>query len=288
MPDDKLKQEDRKVEWSFDFAKVGESFNKMIESLSGDEELTVSEFIVPKAGVESALVKVKFSVAQGFIQATETGSSDLFKATINHVGELEFTDEGDTTKTIELKQKQKISFVGNPLKQGLRAFANRDELKWDIYLAPDVPLSLKVDGGVGPTKLDLTGLQLLNLKVDAGVGTLDLILPSQQNKIEAEIDGGVGESKIFIPDNADVTLNIDGGVGAIRVTVPANTAVQVRAEGGIGSVNVPKSLHRVTKKDVLDTGGMWQSEGFDLAQRRVTIRYKGGVGEFRVQEAEIV
>jgi predicted membrane protein len=288
MSDEKVKHEGRKVEWAFDFANLSDSFNKMMESLAGEEELTVSEFNVPKAGVESARVTVKFSVAQGFVQALPAGSSDLFKATIHHVGELEFKDEGDTTKTVEVKQKQKIDFSVNPIKQGFRAFAHRDDLKWDIHLSPDVPLSLNIHGGVGPTKLDLSNMQLLNLKVDTGVGTLDLILPTQTNKIEAEIDGGVGQTKIVVPDNADVSINLDGGVGAIEITVPANAAVQVKTDGGIGAVHVPKSFKRVTKKDVMDSSGVWQSAGYDLAQRRISIRHHGGVGELKVREAELV
>jgi hypothetical protein len=288
MSDLKPKNEDRKVEWSFDFANINDSFNKIMESLAGEDELTVSEFNVAKSGVETARVNVKFSVAQGFIQALPVGSSDLFKATINHVGELEFKDEGDTTKTVEVKQKQKIEFSANPIKQGFRAFAHREDLKWDIHLSPDVPLSLNINGGVGPTKLDLTNIQLLNLKVDTGVGTLDLILPSQNNKIEADIDGGVGQTKIVVPDNADAIINVDGGVGAVEITVPANAAVQVKADSGIGAVHVPKSMKRVTPKEILDNSGLWQSEGYDLATRRISIRYHGGVGEFRVREAELV
>ncbi|MDQ7026620.1 MAG: toast rack family protein [Anaerolineae bacterium] len=288
MSDKKVKNDKRKVEWAFDFANIGESFSNVMESLRSEEELTISEFNVPKADVESAHVTVKFSVAQGFVQALEDGSDDLFKATIHHVGEVEFTDEGDTSKTIAVKQKGKFGFSANPLKQGLTAFSNRNDLKWDINLSPDVPLSLNIDGGIGPTKLDLSRLQLHNLKVDTGIGTLDMILPPQDKKIEADIDGGVGQTKIYVPDNADIILNIDGGVGEIEVTVSSNDAVQVMAEGGIGSVKVPDSLKRITKSDMLEKGKVWQSEGFDLAQRRISIRYDGGVGEFKMCHAEIV
>jgi hypothetical protein len=284
----KRKSDEREVEWSFDFANITEGISNMLESLAGEEEITESHFVVAKNAAENARVNIKFSVGKGNISALAAGGDAFFEANLKHVGEVELSESGDTTKSITLKQKSKMLNAGLPFKQGFRALANREDLEWNIQLTPDMPLSLDINGGVGPTEVDLTSLLVRNLKIDAGVGTLAVILPSQDEKFVADIDGGVGQTKITVPDNADVTLQIDAGVGAIDLAIPANAAIQIRATSGLGSVNVPKTLKRLSKKDFMEQGGLWQSEGFDLAERRVVIRFKGGVGAFNLRTIDIV
>ena len=283
----KHKNDDREVEWTFDFANISEGISNMLDSLAGEEEVIESHFVAAKDKAENARLKINFSVGKGNLSAMSAGGDSLLEAHLKHVGEIDFSESGDTTKTVSIKQKSKIANVARPFKQGFRALANREDLEWNIQIAPDIPLSLDIDGGVGPTEVDLTGTMLRSLKLDAGVGTLAVVLPQQDNKFTADIDGGVGQTKITVPDNADANLQIDGGVGAIDVTIPANAAVQIRASSGLGAVHVPKSLKRLSKKDFMEQGGLWQSEGFDLAERRIVIRFKGGVGAFNLHAADM-
>ena len=289
---EKRKNTEGEVEWSFDFGKLGESIKGMANSLAGlagDEEIQESTFIVAKDNAESARVKVDFAAGKNFLNALEAGSDNLVEAHLKHVGEIEFSEEGDTTKTVRIKQKGRIKDIATPIKQGLRLVANSDAIEWQVHLSPDVPLSLEVNGGVGPTRVDMTGLNVRNLKFDAGVGQFTLTLPEQDGEIDLDINTGVGETKIYLPENTNANLDIDAGVGSVDVTIPPNAAVQVRASNGLGSVQVPQSLRRISKKgDFIEQGGVWQSEGFDLAERRIVIRYDGGVGAFHVREAEMV
>jgi len=287
-PEKKKKEEGRQVEWTFDFAKLGESFSNMMNSLAGEEEVHESTFVVPLAGAESARVKVGFSIGKAFVQATEAGSANLFEAHLKHVGEIEFSEEGDATKSITLKQQEKPELSAAPFQRGLRALASREELEWNVSLATGVPLSLDINGGVGPTHMDLTGLTLRKVDADTGVGTLTLVLPEQSEAIDVDVDGGVGQTKIFIPNNANVTMDIDAGVGATEITVPPNAALQIKASGGLGSVSVPKSVQRMDKPEFMEMGGVWQSPGFDLAERKIIITYDGGVGQLTVREAEMI
>jgi hypothetical protein len=284
----KHKNDDREVEWSFDFANISDGISNILDSLAGEEELTVSHFVVAKDSAENARVNIKFSVGKGNLSALAAGNDALLEANLKHVGEIELSESGDSTKSVTLKQKTKIKNVALPFKQGFRALANREDLEWNIQLSPDMPLSLDINGGVGPTEMDLSGLQVRSLKIDAGVGTLAVILPSQTAKFTADVDGGVGQVKITVPEHTDANLQINGGVGAFDVTIPTNAAVQIRADSGLGSVNVPKSLKRLSKKDFIEQGGLWQTEGFDLAERRIIIRFKGGVGAFNLRMAEIL
>ncbi|MCA9912194.1 MAG: hypothetical protein KC496_02545 [Anaerolineae bacterium] len=285
---EKKKNDNREVEWSFDFAKLGESFSSLLNSLAGEEELRESTFVSPIGTANSARVKIDFSVGKAFLQAAEAGTENLLEAHLKHVGEIEFSEEGDDVKTVTLKQQEKPGFSAAPFQRGFRALANRDDLEWSISLAPGIPLSLDVDGGVGPTQMDLTGLRVRKVDADTGVGTLTLVLPEQTEKMDVEVDGGVGQTKIFIPNNTIVDLDVDAGVGATEITIPPNAAVQIKANNGLGSVSVPKSLQRIDKPEFMEMGGVWQSPGFDLAERKITIRYDGGVGQLTVREAEMI
>jgi len=278
----KRKNDDRSVEWSFDFAKLGESVRGVFDTLAGDAEVQESHFSATRDGVNSARLDIDFSVGKGYITVLEDGSDLLFEATIRHIGELTFqeTQDGEHSKRIQLRQKRKIGNIASPFRQGFRAMADNEKLEWHIKVAPDVALSLDIDGGVGPTKLDLTGLDVRHMEVDAGVGKLTVMLPQQDNTITAEIDGGVGQTQVYIPDGTDMNLEIDGGVGSIDVTVAPGTALKVKTEKGIGSIKLPSGMTR--------DGSTSKTDGYDLAERHVNVRYDGGVGSFTVREAEII
>lgn len=288
MTDEKQKRKNDggEVEWSFDFADLSNSVKGMFDSLAGEVEIQESQFAVARTGVENARVKLSFAAGKNNLSALDAASGNLFEAHLKHVGEVEFVEEGDATKTITLKQKHKIKELATPIREGFRAMANADELEWNVQVATGIPLSFDINGGVGPTKLDMTGLNVRSLKMSAGVGTLLLTLPEQKEQIEAHIHSGVGQVKIVVLDSSDVNLTINAGVGEVIVVIPPNAAVQLNATTGIGSVNVPRSLKRHTKKDFMEQGGMWQSEGFDLAARRIVIRYNGGVGAFSLKDSD--
>lgn len=274
------------VEWSFDFADLGNSIKGMFDSLAGEVEIQESQFSTPRSGVENARIKLSFAAGKNNLSALDAGSANLFEAHLKHVGEIEYKEEGEGTKTISLKQKNKIAEMSAPIKQGFRAMANAEELEWNVKVATGLPLSFDVNGGVGPTVMDLTGMNVRSLKVGAGVGTLALTLPEQKEQVEATINTGVGQVTIHIPDSSDVSLTINAGVGEVNVVIPPNAAVQLTATTGLGAVHVPRHLKRLTKKDFMEQGGKWQSEGFDLASRRIVIRYSGGVGAFNLKESE--
>jgi hypothetical protein len=288
MTDEKNKNTDQNVEWSFDFSRIGESFNRMVESLAGDEEVKTSTFSAERQSETNARIRVDFSVGVASVEPLDEGSTLLFEATVKHVGELEFKDEAGDTREIRLRQKTNIPPNTGMIRQGFRAVANREDFTWNVRLSREVPLSLDIHGGVGPATLSLAQLKVRSCKVDTGVGELNLTLPAQQETIKVDLDGGVGQTRVFIPENADVTLDIDGGIGAVEVTIPPGAAVQLKANTGLGSVHVPASVQRLSRKEFMEHSGLWQSQGFDLAERRIIIKFDGGVGTFHLREAQTV
>lgn len=283
----KRKRDKRKVEWAFDFAQFGESFKNMMSSFAGDEEVQESHFETLIGQSQRAEMDIDFSVGTGNITVLPPESEYLMVADLKHLGEVELNVEGEAIRQVQLRQKPKVNM--DTMRQGFRAFANNEKLHWDIQLSPAVPMELDIDGGVGPIKADLTGMTLTRLEIDNGVGSITLTLPIQEAPMTVDLDGGVGQSNIHIPEGFDGRIDIDGGVGTVELFVPASAAIQITVDSGIGSVNLPPQLQRVSgKSEFMGNSGVWQTEGFALAERRIIVHYDAGVGTFRMQNHPIV
>jgi hypothetical protein len=90
--------------------------------------------------------------------------------------------------------------------------------EWDLKLADDVPVDLRVDLGVGESALELSGLALTNLDINTGVGdvTIDLTGDWEQS-FNVDIDGGIGEATVYLPSNVGVRVETDTGIGTLNV-----------------------------------------------------------------------
>ena len=128
-----------------------------------------------------------------------------------------------------------------------------DERLWDLRLNGGVPMVLKVSTGVGTAEMDLAELKLTDLDVDTGVGRTVLTLPAR-GQVRARVNGGVGE---------------------VAVTIPEGMAASIRVNAGIGSTDVVGNLQR--------RGDAYLSPGYDLAQDRVELTVRGGVGRVTVR-----
>lgn len=123
---------------------------------------------------------------------------------------------------------------------------------WDLRLSDRIPLSLDIDGGVGDTRIDLTGIQLTNLTLDTGVGDTDVTLPAQ-GIFRVKVDAGVGDLTLRLPKELAARIRIDKGVGSVSVN------------GGFNSAD-----------------GYYVSPNFEGAEHRVEIELDAGVGSIRV------
>ncbi|NWG16214.1 MAG: hypothetical protein HXY41_06220 [Chloroflexi bacterium] len=283
MSEQEPKEKKYTTEWSFSFDQLGESLNRLLGSLGGsDEEVKKAQYAEPVGEALSAKIKLGGVVGQIVVRAL-TESDNLFEAEVAYVGDMNFTVMGETEKTIELGQKMRGVSVGGQIKKVIGQFANRDDLYWKVGISPNVPVRVELDGSVGIVRLDLSGLRLTELDVDGGVGETSLILPATGARYAAKIEGGVGASHITIPEGAALNLKIEGGVGGIDVQVPEGAAVRIEAEGGLGGVTVPAHFTRTRGGgDFIGASGVWETTGFNLADKQIYIHFEGGVGGLKV------
>jgi hypothetical protein len=130
-------------------------------------------------------------------------------------------------------------------------FGANERRTWELSLTRDVPLALRVDAGVGETRIDLRETQL----------------------IDATYRGGVGESELLFPAG-DYDASVDVGVGATTVRLPPEAAARVTVTTGLGRATV--------QGEWLRDGDVYTTPGYDAASRRIDMRVSGGVGAITV------
>ncbi len=122
---------------------------------------------------------------------------------------------------------------------------------WELSLTREVPLALRVNAGVGETRIDLRTTQL----------------------IDASFRGGVGGSELFLPAG-DYAASVDVGVGATTVRLPPEAAARVTVTTGLGRATVQGEWRR--------DGDVYTTPGYEAASQRVELRISGGVGAVTV------
>ena len=316
MTDDKIKNDNEKAnndekqyqtEWSFSFDKIGETISRALSGVS-DEETRHAEFVEPIGAATSAVARFAGAVGITEVKALESGDN-LIEADAKYVGELKFdVADDEDQKTVHMHAARPKDLL-EPVRQTLGVLGRRDELYWHIGLSKQIPMMVRFDGIVGPSDVNLSGLQLTGLEVNGNVGPSNIQLPdtanaynvrlrggvgqttlttSSTNGVAIKIDSGVGQTNVNIPVAAAMTLEIDGGVGSMALHIAPNVAVRVEAKSGVGSINVPKSYKRVSEsEEFMGKSGVWETDGFALSSEQVVIRYKGGVGSFRITQEEI-
>jgi hypothetical protein len=242
------------------------------------DALKTETFSEPLGDVTSAQVDLELSVGKTMIN-TLSDSNNLFEAELTYLGEITFNVSGETDKTVSLSQRSfRFDF------SDFRWF-DTEELVWDIGLSPEVPLTLNIDGSVGQSILDLSGLQIEEVDINGDVGETILTLPAMKTSYEVKIDGGVGRFVINIEEGTAVNLDVDGDVGDFTIDVPDNAAVRVDAEVDIGDLSFPSHFDQISgdEDDFLRESGVWETPGFANAETRITIVFNGGVGSLRVK-----
>ncbi len=202
-------------------------------------------------GVDRARVDLAHGVGRLEIGALESGDAHLVAGTLR-VGANESVDptfrlqDGGAVVTI----RSRGSTVSGPVR-------GADRL-WDLDFARDVPIDLRLDGGVGASRLDLRDLTLAALNVSAGVGEVIVDLPASGG-YRGVIEAGVGEVTVRIPTAVEAHVEAEAGLGGVAVT---------------GSWDRDGSVHR--------TAGYEDADAAD----RVDLRVSGGIGQIRVERVD--
>ncbi|MBL8131388.1 MAG: hypothetical protein JNL42_05990 [Anaerolineae bacterium] len=293
-----------KTEWSFSFEKMGDQIGEFVQSLGiqGDQAVKEEIYTSPVDGAESADIRLDLSVGEHSVKALPAESTNLIEADLTYVGDLNFVVKGEAARSVSLSQ-------ANTPADWFRNFfgwiGSGRKLRWDVSLSPNVPTNLEIRGGVGESKLDLAQLKVTGLSISLGTGEMKATLPAKQ-QYAVQINGGLGEFDVTIPDETEVdltiragtgettvrfgangnsTARIHGGIGECSLVMPQGAAIRVEARTGIGGVNIHG--HHLQKvrggEEFIRAQGVWETPDYETAEKRITVRFEGGVGELNIR-----
>jgi hypothetical protein len=134
-----------------------------------------------------------------------------------------------------------------------QSFGVGAESRWDLRLNESVLLNVVAKLGAGEAELVLGELNLQNLEVGIGAGEVHVDLrgaPKQSYGVR--IQGGVGETVVYLPRSVGIAATAAGGLGSISVnglekrgerwinTSQENNPVQITVDvkGGIGEIRL--------------------------------------------------
>jgi N-terminal domain of toast_rack, DUF2154/Domain of unknown function (DUF5668) len=124
---------------------------------------------------------------------------------------------------------------------------------WNLHLAHDIPMEMRVNMGAGRNNLQLGGLDLTRIDVNMGAGLLIADFSGDwKQDVEATFHGGAGNATIRLPSNVGVVVRAKGGLGSVQadgLTKDGDNYVNseygkspvtlhVNVEGGVGLIRL--------------------------------------------------
>lgn len=170
----------------------------------------------------------------------------------------------------------------------------------DLLLGPNVPLELDLKFGAAAANIELGGLRISEAKVqtgasethisvskanpascsslifEVGAAEFDAVGLGNLNCEEVRLSGGVGDVTLDFAGDLRVSpaVEIDMGLGSLTLRVPRGLGLSVRKSGVLASFD---------SQGLVKRGNVYYSEGFDRAERKITVNLDAALGSIKVQ-----
>lgn len=201
----------------------------------------------PLNGAKTANLRIEPTT--GVLNVTALAeSSALFDGTINLTGDERLIQNGQmegTTANYLLGSDGTYVGFGSSSSQWKR---------WDLRLAPELPMSLAVKMAMGETNLDLSSLQISNLNVDMAVGATTMTLPR----------------------DASMIAKVSNAIGTLNIVVPPGTAIRIIHNGALSTIYVPSGY--------VQSGRAYSSPNYESSSHRIDLSVSQAIGALSLHE----
>lgn len=201
----------------------------------------------PFSGVQSATVELEPGVGELNLSALPADSANWIEGTVAY------------PNTMQLKRESQVTGKSAYLKldtEGVGFFFGNSVERWNFSLAPQIPITLKVNAGVGGSKLDLNALNVTQVDLETGVGGLEVVMPSHAGTVTARVNGGVGGLTVLIPQGVPARVRSDTGIGGVSINqtrfprvgenlyespdyASATNKIDLNVDSGVGGITIP-------------------------------------------------
>ncbi|MBI5035222.1 MAG: hypothetical protein HZB51_32245 [Chloroflexi bacterium] len=211
--------------------------------IQGGTTETISQ---PLGDIKSATVDLNIGFARTDVAALNSDSNDLMRGDFTH------------GSNVHIDKNYNVSGTEGRLALGENGanwtFGGPSTSRWDVKLYPQIPIALRINGGVGRATLDLSALNISSLNIDAGVGSV----------------------AVTTPKSAITTMKVNGGVGSVSIIIPQGVAARIRIDRGLGGSNIEQG--RFPK-----SGDIYQSANYATAENKIDIEVDGGLGSISIR-----
>ncbi|MBN1253587.1 MAG: hypothetical protein JXR51_03355 [Bacteroidales bacterium] len=187
-----------------------EKMEEIMDENSANNEKLIKEIIEVKAN-DAKSVKIEIKIAACRLNLS-SGAKELFKGGFAY-------SQKKWKPIIIYNVKNGIGFLSieQPENNNMN-FNDDDQYVWNLKFTNKLPIDFNLEFGAGISEIKLSDLNVRNFNMTMGVGKteLDLIGDWKQNT-EIHMDGGIGYTKVYMPDNVGVKINVTKGLGNIDV-----------------------------------------------------------------------
>lgn len=262
--------------------------------------LQTRSFTTPVGQATSSRVEISTGPYSANVHALEPSigaDRPLLAATVSYRGSVHFeaTEGAESRVTLEARSRGGWFWW----------WSDDRAASWDIGLDGDVPMALQFESGSGSSRLDLTDLTLSSLDVDMSSGDAEVALArAGEQAYETLIDISSGDLQVAVPDetrvnmsvdmssgdslvrvgrDVDGVVNFDGSSGGFTIELAAGQAYRVEVQRvSSGDVDLPSGLVQVSSGD--DEEGVWETQGYAGASRRLVITIEISSGDVTVRQ----
>ena len=236
-------------------------------------------------------VKVRYGAGELLIRAGEPG--ELYRLNMRY--------DSDVFDPVTRYDRGTLEVGIEGQGKGIR-LRNTEAGEMRLQLSPDIPLDLDLDFGAVEADLDLGGLQVASLDVETGASDTEVRFDEPNRAACDRLKIAMGAAALAVRGLGNAAcsrMKVEGGVGELTLAFDGAWARDIDAEVtmALGSVTlvIPEDIGVRVRKDAFltdfDRSGftkrddMYYSDGWDTAERRLTVRMEGAFGSVNVRWA---
>lgn len=148
--------------------------------------------------------------------------------------------------------------------------------EWDLQLNDDVPLTMQVNMGAGQSDLNLESLDLRSLTLETGAGDVAVNLGGTLTDLEMRTGAGQVDLNLNSEWTQDLDAQINSGIGELTVVLPDDVGVRVNVDQGLGNVNA---------SGLSEQGGAYVNDAYGDSAITLEIDIEGGIGQVTLEVA---
>lgn len=243
---------------------------------------------IPLEGVTAAQVEITLGIGELTLNVGEPDLlfSGLFRTNVS-------------AWKPEVTWKDGVLKVAQPDIRGVPSAGAENE--WELYLAPRVPMDLKLRVGAAKGRLDLGGLALTDFSLETGASDM-VVHWDKPNTVsmdrfllragaanvevrgigyasprEVQVEGGMGNLILDFtgPWTDSARVKVTAGVGALRLRFPRDVGVRVAMEGGLSNIQ--------TSGDWRLSQDIYLNEAYGQSGTSLEVTLTAGVGSVTLE-----